>query len=300
MDREGRIVSFFTIGDLDSEAITRILDSATAYRKATARGLRKGKTVATLFFEASTRTRLSFELAAARIGADVVSFDPDTSSTSKGESLKDTARTICAMGVDALVLRHSDVGAPEMVAGWTGCPVVNGGDGRRGHPTQTLADLLTIRSHFGTVSDIKVGLVGDIANSRVARGLIDVLPRLGAKLQLIGPPPFLPGKSRIPFIHSLDDVLPDLDVVYLLRVQKERGATASYPSDREYRRRFGLTAPRMAEMKSDAVVMHPGPFNRGVEIDGSVADGDRSVILNQVANGVLVRMAVLASILEET
>ncbi|HEY5889216.1 MAG TPA: aspartate carbamoyltransferase catalytic subunit [Acidimicrobiia bacterium] len=292
-------MSLFTIGDVDPEAIMGILDSATGYGRATDRRHFEGTIVATMFFEASTRTRLSFELAAARIGADVVSFDPETSSSTKGETLKDTARTICAMGVDVLVIRHSDVGAPEMVAEWTGCPVINGGDGRRGHPTQTLADLLTIRNHFGAFADIKIGLVGDIANSRVARGLIDVLPRLGVSLQLIGPPPFLTGQPGIPFSHTLDDVLPDLDVVYLLRVQKERGATRSYPSDREYRHRFGLTARRAELLKDDAVVMHPGPFNRGVEIDGPVADGDRSLILDQVANGVLVRMAVLASALEK-
>ena len=293
-------MSLFTIGDLGTEAITGLLDSANGYRTATDRRLFGGATVATMFFEASTRTRLSFELAAARLGADVVSFDPETSSSAKGETLKDTARTIGAMGVDALVVRHSDAGAPEMIARWTGCPVINGGDGRRAHPTQTLADLLTIRNHFGTFSGLEVGLVGDIANSRVARGLIDVLPGLGVELQLIGPPPFLPDRPGIPFSHTLDAVLADLDVVYLLRVQKERGATRSYPSDREYRRRFGLTAQRISQMKDGAVVMHPGPFNRGVEIDGSVADGDRSRILDQVANGVLVRMAVLASTLEKT
>jgi aspartate carbamoyltransferase catalytic subunit len=288
-----------TIGDLDAATINGLLDSADGYGTAIDRQIGSGRTVATLFFEASTRTRISFELAATRIGADVISFDPDTSSAAKGESLKDTAKTIAAMGVDVLVLRHSDVGAPEKVASWTGRPVINGGDGRRGHPTQTLADLLTIRRSFGRVSGLKVGIVGDVSNSRVARGLIDVLPRLDADLTLIGPPPFVDDNRYLPVRRSLDDAIAELDIVYLLRVQKERGASQSYPSDTEYRRRFGLTTGRTEMMKPDAVVMHPGPFNRGVEIDGAVADGPRSLILDQVANGVLVRMAALSWVLGE-
>lgn len=299
MDRESRLMSLITIADLDNATIGELLDSADGYRAAADRQTFSARTVATMFFEASTRTRISFELAATRIGADVVSFDPDTSSAAKGESLKDTARTIAAMGVDVIVLRHSDVGAPEKVSSWIGLPVINGGDGRRGHPTQTLADLLTIRRRFGVISGLRVGIVGDISNSRVARGLIDVLLRMGADLTLIGPPPFVIGDSGLPVQHSLEEALPDLDVVYLLRVQKERGASRTYPSDSEYRRRFGLTAERMEMMNSDAVIMHPGPFNRGVEIDGEVADGGRSLILDQVANGILVRMAVLSWILEE-
>lgn len=284
-------MSLFTTSDLDTQRIDAILDEADRFRAGTIEPSKSGRTVATMFFEPSTRTRVSFELAATRIGADVVSFDPGTSSTSKGEGLKDTAQTIAAMGIDVIVIRHQRVGAPEAVARWTGTTVVNGGDGRRAHPTQTLADLLTIRNQFGSVSGLRIGLVGDIVNSRVARGLIDVLPRLGANLTLVGPPTFLPIQDDIATSQSLDKVIPDLDIVYLLRVQKERGGASGYPSDREYQARFGLTTARLE--RTNAMVMHPGPFNRGVELDGVVADGDRTLIKAQVSNGVLVRMAVL-------
>lgn len=284
-------MSLFTIGDLDTRRIDAILDTADRFRNADIEPPTKRSTVATMFFEPSTRTRVSFELAATRIGADVVSFDPGTSSASKGESLKDTAQTVVAIGVDVIVIRHERVGAPEAVARWTGSTVVNGGDGRRAHPTQTLADLLTIRGHFGSVSGLRIGLVGDIANSRVARGLIDALPRMGADLTLVGPPTFLPLQDEVATSHSLDKIIPDLDILYLLRVQKERGGASGYPSDHEYRTRFGLTSERLE--RTSAMVMHPGPFNRGVELDGAVADGDRSLILTQVSNGLLVRMAVL-------
>jgi aspartate carbamoyltransferase catalytic subunit len=287
--------SLFTISDLSVEQIESTLDAADGFRTKEIDPSEAKSTVATMFFEPSTRTRVSFEIAAARLGAHVVSFDPATSSKSKGESLRDTAQTIAAIGVDVIVIRHQKVGAPEAIAKWTGMSVVNGGDGRRAHPTQTLADLLTIRDQFGSISGLKVGLVGDIENSRVARGLIDVLPRMQAHLCLIGPPTFLPFQDQISTSNSLDKVLPELDVVYLLRVQKERGGASGYPSDREYRDRFGLTSARLD--RTNAIVMHPGPLNRGVEIDGDVADGERSRILTQVSNGVLVRMAVLESLM---
>lgn len=253
-----------------------------------------------MFFEPSTRTRMSFELAAARLGALVLTFDPETSSAVKGETLRDTARTVGAMGPDLLVVRHSSAGAPEAVERWSGKPVVNAGDGRRAHPTQTLADLHTIRHHFGGFEGLHLGMVGDIVNSRVARGLLDIFPRLGGRVTMIGPTTFLPDHDiwDVDRAADLDQSLGELDIVYLLRVQKERGGGLGYPSDGEYHRRFGLDANRASLLKPDAVVMHPGPINRGVEVAGEVADSSRSLILDQVASGVPVRMAVMAMIME--
>jgi aspartate carbamoyltransferase catalytic subunit len=288
-------MSLFDVSSLSIDQIIGYLDRAEAYR-----GKRTGDllnlTVATIFFEASTRTRLSFELAATRLGAEVISFSPEQSSTSKGESLKDTAMTIASMGAQILVVRHSLVGSAQLVAKWTGLPVVNGGDGRGAHPTQTLLDLLTIRRHFGRLQDLEVAVVGDIRNSRVARGLLSALPRFGAQVTLVGPSSFVDGANPWSAIVSrdLDSVLAGVDVVYLLRVQKERGAGEGYPGDAGYHRRFGLTPERAELMRPGSVVMHPGPINRGVEVSSEVADGDRSLILEQVANGVPVRMAALA------
>ncbi|MFZ0626598.1 MAG: aspartate carbamoyltransferase catalytic subunit [Acidimicrobiia bacterium] len=255
-----------------------------------------GMTVATLFFEPSTRTRLSFELAARRLGADVVTFLPEGSSTEKGETLRDTVRTIAAMGADVLVVRHELADAPDWVSRWTGRPVVNAGAGRREHPTQTLADALTLRQHFGDLAGLKMGIVGDVGNSRVARGHMLALPKLGMDLTLIGPTSLLPPANPwdLRLSNSLDDELGELDVVYLLRVQRERGALGSFPSENEYARRFGLGRERLSMLKPTTMIMHPGPLNRGVEIDDETADGERSLVLAQVANGVPVRMAVLA------
>lgn len=289
-------MSLFDIADLSPAEIIEILDRAEAYAGKRTDELAE-KTVATLFFENSTRTRLSFELAATRLGSEVVSFTPESSSAAKGESLRDTIQTVGALGVDLLIIRHRNVGVAEMANRWTGLPVINAGDGRRAHPTQTLLDLLTMRRRFGTVAGLSVAIVGDIANSRVARGMLDALPRLGSRVTLVGPSTFLPEPSpwSASVSRDLDSVVAGADVVYMLRVQKERGATAAYPSDASYSRRFGLTEERASLMKPGAVVMHPGPINRGVEIASSVADGERSLILDQVRNGVPVRMAVMAS-----
>lgn len=292
--------SLFTIEELSSDQIVALLDRAESYIDKRTNEL-ANVTVATLFMEPSTRTRLSFELAAHRLGAEVVSFVPETSSVSKGESLKDTALTVAALGVDLIVVRHRHAGSPELVGRWTKLPVVNGGDGRRSHPTQTLLDLLTMRQIFGRIDGLAVGIVGDVANSRVARGLVDALPRMGAGVTLVGPSTFTelapPGSVQVS--HGIDEVITNLDVVYLLRVQKERGAAGGYPTDASYHHRYGIDSARQDLMKPGAVVMHPGPINRGVEIASEVADGDRSALLHQVRNGVPVRMAVMASLWEE-
>lgn len=292
-------MSLFDISDVSVDEIVTYLDRADHYRDHVRTSELAESTVATVFYEVSTRTRLSFELAAARLGAEVVSFVPETSSVAKGEILKDTVQTVAAMGVDLLVVRHESAGSPEKVAEWTGLPVVNGGDGRRAHPTQTLLDLLTMRRHFGRLDGLSVGVVGDIENSRVARGLISTLPRMGAELTLVGPATFVPGLGAggLSVTNQIDAVLSEFDVVYLLRVQKERGGSSGYPSDAEYHSRFGLTSKRESQMKGGAVVMHAGPMNRGVEISDPIADGDRSLILEQVSNGVPVRMAVMTGVL---
>jgi aspartate carbamoyltransferase catalytic subunit len=253
-----------------------------------------GRTVTTLFYEPSTRTRLSFEKAARSLGADVMTFVPESSSSVKGESFRDTVLTLAAMGSDALVLRHSLVDAAQLAARWSGLPVVNAGTGRREHPTQTLVDALTIRQHFGGLAGLRMAIVGDIANSRVARGHLSTFPRLGMELTLVGPPSLLPPANpwNVPILTELDAVVGEVDIVYLLRVQRERGAAAG-SSESTYSRRYGMTAERLPLLKPSSVVMHPGPINRGVEIDDAVADGDRSLILRQVSNGVPVRMAVL-------
>jgi aspartate carbamoyltransferase catalytic subunit len=253
-----------------------------------------GRTVTTLFYEPSTRTRLSFEKAARSLGADVTTFVPESSSSVKGESFRDTVLTLAAMGSDALVLRHSLVDAAQLAARWSGLPVVNAGTGRREHPTQTLVDALTIRQHFGGLAGLRMAIVGDIANSRVARGHLSTFPRLGMELTLVGPPSLLPPANpwNVPILTELDAVVGEVDIVYLLRVQRERGAAAG-SSESTYSRRYGMTAERLPLLKPSSVVMHPGPINRGVEIDDAVADGDRSLILRQVSNGVPVRMAVL-------
>ncbi|MDP9494419.1 MAG: aspartate carbamoyltransferase catalytic subunit [Actinomycetota bacterium] len=256
----------------------------------------RGVTVTTVFFEASTRTRLSFERAAVLLGAHVMNFIPESSSLEKGESLRDTLLTITAVGSDLLVVRHGLVGAPGLVARWTGLPVINAGDGRGEHPTQALGDALTLRKHFGSLEGLQVGIVGDVANSRVARSQLWALPTLGADLTLIGPKTLLPTADPwgVRMESELDPVLDRLDVVYLLRVQRERGAAAGFPSLAAYASRFGLTEARLSRLHPAAVIMHPGPINRGVEICDAAADGPRSLILSQVANGVPVRMAVLA------
>jgi aspartate carbamoyltransferase catalytic subunit len=260
----------------------------------------RGKTVATMFFESSTRTKMSFEKAAKALSADTMSFAPGTSALKKGESLKDTILTIKAMGVDCMVVRHSDTGAAWRVAEWAEIPVINGGDGQHQHPTQALLDCLTLRRHFGTLDGLRIGVVGDIRHSRVARSDVFAMTALGAEVTLVSAPTLLPLDTTgwpVRTTSDLDDVLTELDAVYLLRVQAERGGASVFPSYAEYRQRFGMTRERFARLKPDTVVLHPGPMIRGVEIDAAVADDPRSLVLDQVANGVAVRMAVLFQLL---
>jgi aspartate carbamoyltransferase catalytic subunit len=259
-----------------------------------------GRTVTTVFFEASTRTRLSFEKSASMLGAHVMSFTPEVSSTSKGETFRDTILTLTAMGTDLFVVRHGLADAAELTGRWSGVPVVSAGTGRREHPTQTLIDALTLRQRFGELRGLRMAIVGDVRNSRVARSHLAALPGLGVELTLVGPPALLPEADPwgVRFSTELDDELGALDVVYLLRVQRERGAVTGFASDAAYARRYGMNEERLSMLKPGTVIMHPGPINRGVELDDAVADGDRSLILEQVANGVPIRMAVLAGALE--
>ena len=289
--------------DLDHDTALLVLDTAEQLDRALAgREVKKlptlrGRTVVNLFFEDSTRTRTSFELAAKRLSADVINFSAKGSSVSKGESLKDTALTLEAMGADAVVIRHSMSGAPHRLAGWVRGSVLNAGDGTHEHPTQALLDAFTMRRRMGRLDGLRVSIVGDVLHSRVARSNVLLLHTLGAEVTLVAPPTMLPvGVTAWPaqVSYDLDATLPKADVVMMLRVQRER-MTASYlPSVREYARRYGLNARRMALLPEHAVVMHPGPMNRGVEIATEVADHpSRSTIVEQVSNGVNVRMAVL-------
>jgi aspartate carbamoyltransferase catalytic subunit len=290
---------------LDRQEITEILDDADGFLEVLSRPIPKvptlrGKTVATMFFEPSTRTRLSFEKAAKAMSADTLSFSPGTSALSKGESLKDTALTVHAMGVDLMVVRHKATGLPWRLAEWLDIPIVNGGDGAHQHPTQGLLDCMTIRRHFGTLDGLKIAIVGDIRHSRVARSDIFAMATLGAQVTIVGPSTLLPLNTQgwpVTVSNDLDAVIDEMDVVYLLRVQEERGGASVFPSLAEYTKRFGMTAHRFKRLKDDAVVMHPGPMNRGVEIDHDVADDARSLILQQVTNGVAIRMSVLYRLL---
>lgn len=290
-------------GDLSREDALRILDTAEELAGIADRPIKKlptlrGRTVVNLFFEDSTRTRISFEAAAKRLSADVINFSARGSSVAKGESLKDTALTLEAMGADAVVVRHSASGAPHRLAtsGWIKGSVVNAGDGAHEHPTQALLDAFTMRRHLGSVEGRRVAIVGDVLHSRVARSNVLLLATLGAEVTLVGPPTLLPvgvGSWPCAMTYDLDAVLPKSDAVMMLRVQQERMSAAYFPSAREYSRRYGLDAPRLRMLPEHAIVMHPGPMNRGMEIAADVADSDRAVIVEQVANGVSVRMAVL-------
>ena len=256
----------------------------------------RGKTVAWLFYEDSTRTRLSFETAAKRLSADTMNFSVSTSSVKKGESLRDTALTIEAMGVDAIVVRHGSAGAPHRVASWVDASVINAGDGWHEHPTQALLDCYTIRQHLGSLAGKRIAIVGDIKHSRVARSDVIAFAAMGATVTLVAPPTLLPPSLDgwpVQVSHHIDEVLDDIDVCYLLRMQRERMTEALLPSLREYTARYGLTKRRFDRLDDRALVMHPGPMNRGVEIATEVADLPRSVIVDQVRNGVAVRMAVL-------
>jgi len=288
--------------ELTREELVSILESAAAFTDTCTTGTTKhdtlkGKTVVLLFFEPSTRTAASFGLAARRLSADVLSFSKSGSSTTKGETLVDTARNIEAMGVDIVVIRHGAPGAPHLLARSIDASVVNAGDGAHEHPTQGLLDIMTIREKKGDLKGLKVAIVGDITHSRVARSSIFGLRTLGAKVTVCGSATLIPpaiGELGVEVSSDFDGLLPEMDVVNMLRIQRERLTGPVLPSNREYTRLFGLTRERARRMKPDALVMHPGPINRGVELAGAVADGERSVILEQVAHGVAVRMAVLS------
>lgn len=288
------LTSIRTLGRSDLEAliatgaeIRRSLDEGLPVERSL-----DGRCVANVFFEPSTRTRLSFDLAAQRLGAHVITFHPETSSTSKGESLRDTALTIAAIGADILVVRHPDVGVPQSVAEWTGLPVVNAGDGVGEHPTQTLLDAVTLHGRFGRLEGLRMAVVGDISHSRVAGSLSHTMPVLGIDLTLVGPEKWLPEDAAARTTTDLDSVVGEVDVLYLLRVQSERGGVI----DDSYVQRYRLDAPRAARMGDGAIVMHPGPMNRGVEISDEVAESPRALVNEQVRNGVPTRMAVLQAL----
>ncbi|HEX2027379.1 MAG TPA: aspartate carbamoyltransferase catalytic subunit [Nitriliruptorales bacterium] len=290
-----------SIEDLDADQVAAILDTAEELRGIAERPIKKvptlrGRTVCNLFLEDSTRTRLSFEVAAKRLSADVINFSARGSSVSKGESFKDTALTLRAMGVDAIVVRSRSSGAPLQLTRWVDASVLNAGDGWHQHPTQALLDLFTMRRHLGRLDGLRVAIVGDVLHSRVARSEVQALRLVGAEVTLVAPPTLLPPGVETwgaEVSTHLDAVLADLDVLYLLRVQRERMNRHFFPSTREYARIWGVDAERRARLPDHAIVMHPGPMNRGVEIAPDVADGEGSVITDQVTNGIAVRMALL-------
>ena len=300
-----------SINDLSPQDALGILNTASELSKISDGPMKKlptlrGRTVVNLFFEDSTRTRISFESAAKRLSADVINFSAKGSSVSKGESLKDTAQTLQAMGADAVVIRHGASGAAQRLAdsGWISASVINAGDGTHEHPTQALLDAYTIRSKFSQYQDnfagLKVGIVGDILHSRVARSNVLLLTKLGAKVTLIAPPTLIPvGVTDwdVDVSYDLDEVVKRVDVLMMLRVQSERMKDSFFPSEREYSRGYGLDLARLNALQEHAIVMHPGPMNRGLEISAESADSHRSVVLAQVANGVLIRMAVLYQLL---
>jgi aspartate carbamoyltransferase catalytic subunit len=314
------IKHLLSIDQLSVEQIELVLKTADGFREVGARTIKKvptlrGRTVCNLFFEPSTRTRISFELAAKRLSADVINFTsgPKTS-ISKGESFKDTALTLQAMGVDAIVVRHSSSGAAQRLSQWVDGSVINAGDGAHEHPTQALLDLYSIRERFDSLEGLRIGIVGDIVHSRVARSNVKAFSKMGAQVIVVGPSTLLPPSIAgwgAEASTELDQVLPKLDVVYLLRVQTERQREQLFPSIREYARFWGLDSRRVQAMKPEALLMHPGPMNRGVEISSDLAESGRSIITNQVTNGIAVRAAVLylmlgsqepqhASLLEQT
>jgi aspartate carbamoyltransferase catalytic subunit len=287
--------------ELTAEEITYILDTARGFEQVSTRSVKKapplrGKVVVNLFFEDSTRTRTSFALAASRLSADVIEFTQKASSVSKGETLLDTARNLEAMGIDIVVVRHSAGGAPRFLSRNINACVVNAGDGFCEHPTQGLLDVYTIRKIKGTLEGLKIAIVGDIAHSRVARSDMWAMTKLGAEVIFVGPPTLMPAQvNRLPVkvSYSLDEVIEEVDVINMLRIQFERLGGNPFPSIREYSHYFGLTVERMKKTKPGILVMHPGPINRGLEMESEVADGRNSVILAQVTNGLAVRMAVL-------
>jgi len=289
------------IESLTAEEITTVLDTALAFKAVGERAIKKvpalrGKTVVNLFIEPSTRTRTSFELSEQRLSADIINFAADASSLKKGETLKDTAKNLEAMNVDFIVIRHSASGAPHFLSRVLNAHVINAGDGAHEHPTQALLDTFTMREHKGRIAGLNVTILGDILYSRVARSNIWALTKLGAKVTLCGPSTLVPRtfeQMGCRVTHDVEAAIRDADVINLLRIQHERQRMTMFPSINEYTRLFGLNKERLARTKPDVLVMHPGPINRGVEIDSDIADGERSVILQQVTNGLAIRMAVL-------
>jgi len=292
------------IRELSADEITHLLDTAETFRDVSRRQIKKvpalrGRTVINLFFEASTRTRTSFEIAAKRLSADAVNISVSSSSVTKGESLLDTARNLEAMAPDCIVVRHSMAGAPHHLARMCNAPIVNAGDGSHEHPTQALLDALTIREHKGRIEGLRVAIIGDILHSRVARSNIYLLTRLGASVRVAGPGTLVPAEfaelveQGLRLERRVEGAIEGADVVMILRIQRERQDAAFFPSMREYAVHYGLRASHLERAAPEAIVMHPGPINRGIEISSEVADGNRSLILDQVTNGVAVRMAVL-------
>jgi len=289
------------LDELSADEIVHILDTAESFKEVSTRSIKKvpalrGKVVALMFFEDSTRTRMSFELAASRLSADTLLFTSKGSSVAKGETTLDTIRNIEAMGVDIFVIRHKQSGAPHMLARNIPGSIVNAGDGQHEHPTQALLDIFTIRQRLGRIAGLKVAIVGDIAHSRVARSNILGLRKLGAEVVVVGPPTLVPNAITpmgCEVCHSLEDVLGEVDVINMLRIQFERFSSNLFPSVREYQKIFGMNAERLKRCRKDVLIMHPGPINRGVELTSDVADGPNSCILQQVTNGLAVRMAVL-------
>ncbi len=289
------------IKEISVEDITLILETAAGFKDVLGRDIKKvptlrGKTAVNLFFEPSTRTRTSFELAAKRLSTDVINFSVPTSSVVKGESLIDTALTVQALGADFIILRHPSAGVPHLLARKLRASVINAGDGANEHPTQALLDAFTIQEKKGGIEGLDIAIVGDIMHSRVAKSNIYSLTKLGAKIRLIGPPTLIPRemeKIGVGVFHSIEEGLKDVDVVMMLRIQMERQGKGFFPSTEEYSKNWGLTPERLSLAKDDAIVMHPGPMNRGIEIASEIADGPQSVILEQVTNGLAVRMAVM-------
>ncbi|HUR45315.1 MAG TPA: aspartate carbamoyltransferase catalytic subunit [Candidatus Saccharimonadales bacterium] len=289
------------IESLSAEEITTVLDTAKAFKAVGERAIKKvpalrGKTVVNLFIEPSTRTRISFELAALRLTADVINFSAEASSLKKGETLKDTARNLEALNADIIIIRHSATGAPHFLSRFLKGSVVNAGDGAHEHPTQALLDVYTIREKRGSLQGLNVTILGDILYSRVARSNIWALTKLGAKVTLCGPATLVPKifeKMGCRVTYNVEEAIADADIINLLRIQHERQRKTMFPSIGEYASLYGLNKTRLQKLKPDAIIMHPGPINRGVEIDSEIADSGRSVILEQVTNGLAVRMAVL-------
>ena len=295
------IKHLLSMKQLSPDDVTHVLDTANSFREVGTRVIKKvpalrGRSVVNLFYENSTRTRISFELAAKRLSADVINFSAAGTSVAKGESLKDTALTLQAMGADAIVIRHQSSGAPNALTRWVTGSVINAGDGTHEHPTQGLLDLYTMRERFGHIEGLRIAIIGDVLHSRVARSLTFGLSMMGAEVTLVGPPTLIPPDApswgaRVSY--DVDDVLPKLDVCYMLRVQTERQRRQFFPSVREYSRLFGLSRARVAVLPEEAMIMHPGPMNRGVEIASEVADLPRAVMEEQVTNGIAIRMSLL-------